>query len=51
MDQLNGLTSQISALARTVASVPKWLLVDNYIDIASSKTGPSRKEFYRLLGR
>lgn len=49
MDQLNSLTSQISALTRTVASVPKWLLVDIYIDIASSKTGSSRKEYYRML--
>jgi site-specific DNA recombinase len=28
---------------------PKWLLVDVYIDIASSKTGSSRKEFNRML--
>ena len=32
-----------------IASVPKWLLVDIYIDIASSKTGSSRKEFNRML--
>lgn len=49
MDQLNSLTSQISALTRMVASVPRWLLVDVYIDIASSKTGSSRKEFNRML--
>ena len=49
MDQLNSLTAQISALTRIVASVPKWLLVDIYIDIASSKTGSSRKEFNRML--
>lgn len=48
-DQLNCLTSQISALKRMVASVPKWLLVDIYIDIASSKTDSSRKEFDRML--
>ena len=28
---------------------PKWLLVDVCIDIASSKTGSSRKEFTRML--
>jgi DNA invertase Pin-like site-specific DNA recombinase len=28
---------------------PKWLLVDVYIDIASSKTVSSRKEFNRML--
>ncbi len=49
MDQLNSLTAQISALTRMVASVPEWLLVDTYIDIASSKTGSSRKEFNRML--
>ncbi|NMB32622.1 MAG: recombinase family protein [Clostridium sp.] len=49
MDQLNGLTAQISALTRMVASVPEWLLVDTFIDIASSKTGSSRKEFNRML--
>ena len=49
MDQLNSLTAQISALTRMIASVPKWLLVDIYIDIASSKTGSSRKEFNRML--
>jgi DNA invertase Pin-like site-specific DNA recombinase len=32
-----------------VASVPEWLLVDTYIDIASSKRGSSRKEFNRML--
>jgi len=31
------------------AANPKWLLVDLYIDIASSKTGSSRKEFSRML--
>ena len=49
MDQLNSLTAQISALTRMVASVPEWLLVDTYIDIASSKAGSSRKEFNRML--
>ena len=49
MDQLNDLTSEISSLTRMVASVSRWLLVDVYIDIASSKTGSSRKEFNRML--
>ena len=39
----------MSALTRLTAVNPKWLLVDVYIDIASSKTGSSRKEFSRLL--
>jgi len=48
-EQLNSLTTQVSALTRMTATVPKWLLVDVYIDIASSKTGSSRKEFTRML--
>lgn len=49
VDQLKSLTAQVSALTRLVAANPKWLLVDVYIDIASSKTGSSRKEFTRML--
>jgi site-specific DNA recombinase len=48
-DQLKSLTAQVSALTRMTAVNPKWLLVDVYIDIASSKTGSSRKEFTRML--
>ena len=48
-DQLKSLTAQVSALTRLTAVNPKWLLVDMYIDIASSKTGSSRKEFSRML--
>jgi len=48
-DQLKSLTAQISALTRLTAVNPNWLLVDVYIDIASSKTGSSRKEFTRML--
>jgi len=40
----------VSALTRLVASTPQWLLVDVYMDIASSKTGSSRKEFARNAG-
>jgi len=47
--QLKGLITQVSALTRLTAVNPKWLLVDVYIDIASSKTGSSRKEFTRML--
>lgn len=49
VDQLKSLTAQVSALTRLTAANPKWLLVDAYIDIASSKTGSSRKEFSRML--
>jgi site-specific DNA recombinase len=49
VDQLKSLTAQVSALTRLTAVNPKWLLVDVYIDIASSKTGSSRKEFSRML--
>ena len=48
-DQLKSLTAQVSALTRLTAANPKWLLVDVYIDITSSKTGSSRKEFFRML--
>ena len=48
-EQLKSLTAQVSALTRLTAANPKWLLVDVYIDIASSKTGSSRKEFNRML--
>lgn len=48
-EQLKSLTTQVSALTRITAANPKWLLVDVYIDIASSKTGSSRREFSRML--
>ena len=48
-EQLKSLTAQVSALTRLTSANPKWLLVDVYIDIASSKTGSSRKEFNRML--
>jgi site-specific DNA recombinase len=48
-DQLNSLKAQVSALTRLTAAVPQWLLVDVYMDIASSKTGSSRKEFTRMI--
>ena len=48
-DQLKSLIAQVSALTRLTAVNPKWLLVDVYIDIASSKIGSSRKEFSRML--
>ncbi|MEN6636870.1 MAG: recombinase family protein [Clostridiaceae bacterium] len=48
-DQLKSLTAQISALTRLTSANPSWWLVDIYIDIASSKTGSSRKEFTRML--
>ena len=49
VEQLKSLTAQVSAFTRLTAVNPKWLLVDVYIDIASSKTGSSRKEFSRIL--
>ena len=48
-EQLQSLTAQVSHLTRVTAANKKWLLVDVYLDIASSKTGSSRKEFYRML--
>ena len=40
---------QVSHLTRVTATVPQWLLADVYMDIATSKTGSSRKEFNRML--
>jgi len=48
-EQLKSLTAQVSALTRVTATTPQWLLVDVYMDIASGKTGSSRKEFSRML--
>ena len=48
-EQLKSLTAQVSALTRLTAATPQWLLVDVYMDIASSKTGSSRKEFSRMI--
>ncbi|MDE6850904.1 MAG: recombinase family protein [Lachnospiraceae bacterium] len=49
MEQLQSLTAQVSYLTRLTATVPQWLLSDVYMDIATSKTGSSRKEFNRML--
>lgn len=49
VDQLKSLTTQVPALTRLTASTPQWLLVDVYMDIASSKTGSYRSEFVRIL--
>ena len=48
-EQLQSLSAQVSHLTRVTAANRQWLLVDVYMDIASSKTGSSRKEFYRML--
>lgn len=48
-EQLKSLTAQVSALTRLTAATPQWLLVDVYMDIASSKTGSFRREFSRML--
>lgn len=49
MEQLQSLTVQVSHLTRLTATVPQWLLSDVYMDIATSKTGSSRKEFNWML--
>ena len=48
-EQLQSLVAQVSHLTRVTATVPQWLLADVYMDIATSKTGSSRKEFNRML--
>ena len=48
-EQLQSLTAQVSHLTRLTAAMPQCVLADVYMDIATSKTGASRKEFNRLL--
>ena len=48
-EQLQSLTAQVSHLTRLAAAMPQWLLSDVYMDVATSKTGSSRKEFNRML--
>lgn len=47
--QLQSLTAKVSHLTKLIAAVPQWLLSDVYMDIATSKTDSSRKEFNRML--
>jgi DNA invertase Pin-like site-specific DNA recombinase len=49
LEQLQSLATQVSHLTKITAATPRWLLADVYIDISSSKTGSSRKEFNRML--
>lgn len=48
-EQLQRLTAKVSHLTKLTAAMPQWLLADVYIDITTSKTGSSRKEFNRML--
>ena len=48
-EQLQSLIAQVSHLTKLTAAMPQWVLADVYMDIATSKTGSSRKEFNRLL--
>lgn len=48
-EQLQSLAAQVSHLTKITATTPQWLLVDVYMDISTSKTGSSRKEFNRML--
>lgn len=49
VEQLQSLIAQVSHLTKLTAAMSQWLLADVYIDIATSKTGSSRKEFNRML--
>ncbi len=48
-EQLQSLVAQVSHLTRLTATILQWLLSDVYMDIATSKTSSSRKEFNRML--
>lgn len=43
------MAAQVSHLTKITVATPRWLLADVYIDISSSKTGSSRKEFNLML--
>ena len=48
-EQLQSLVAQVSHLTKITAATPQWLLADVYMDISTSKTGSSSKEFNRML--
>ena len=48
-EQLQSLAAQVSHLTKITAATPQWLLADVYMDISTSKTGSSRKEFNCML--
>lgn len=48
-EQLQSLTAQVSHLRKLTATMPQWLLADVYMDIATSRTGSSRKAFNRMI--
>lgn len=48
-EQLQSLTAQASHLTKLTTAMSRWNLSDICMDIATSKTGSSRKEFNRML--
>lgn len=48
-EQLQSLTAQVSHLTKLTAAMSQWLLADVYMDVATSRTGSSRKEFKRMI--
>ena len=48
-EQLNSLSTQVSALTRHVSERNDWILRDIYMDVGSARTGSARKEFSRLM--
>ncbi|ETA80727.1 recombinase family protein [Youngiibacter fragilis] len=47
--QLESLSIQVSTLTNYVSIIEDWKLVDAYVEVATSKTGASRKQFDRLI--
>lgn len=47
--QLESLSNQISALTNYTPNFDEWKLVDAYVEVSSSKTGSTRKQFDRLI--
>ena len=48
-EQLDSLAEQVSGLTRLAAAHRTWFVADVFIDVASAKTGSSRKEFNRMI--
>ena len=47
--QLRSLAAQASYLTKHVLSVPRWQLVDIYLDVGSGASAENRPEFMRLI--
>ena len=49
VEQMDSLANQLSGLTRLAAAHYTWFVADIFVDVASAKTGTSRKEFDRMI--